>query len=377
MRITAVSAWFPTVESPSRGSFVLRDVRAIARHHEVRVVHLVPGQDDDGVRREVIDGIEVLRIRMTPSHPASVLSAARALGPALEGTEVVHTMAFPTLLPFCVPGLSPVPAGVPWVHTEHWSALSTPSSLAASIRPALPVLTRLLRRPDRVTSVCEFLAAPIRAVRGPRPVDIVPCIVDPHAVAPRRDRGDGTLRLVSTGGLIPRKDPLVAVATLAELVSRGIDAHLVWLGDGPLREATLAEARRLGVQARLSMPGSVDGTGVVDALSAADIFFGPTRADNFFVSAAEAIVAGRPVVLGATGGQGEYVTEEVGVLVDRQDPVLYADALLSLDDRTRDLGAEAIAATIGDAFSTPTVGAGYAEVYRAASRGTTGFSAGT
>ena len=364
MRITAVSAWFPTTNAPSRGSFVVRDVLSIARHHDVRVVHLVPEQDDDGTRRLVKEGIEVLRIPMTPSKPLSVLRAARAVRAALEGTDLVHTMAFPTLLPFSVPGLSAVPAGASWVHTEHWSALSTPSSLTATVRPALPLLTRLLRGPDRVTSVCEFLAAPIRQVRGERPVDIVPCIVNPHPVSARRDRSDGALRLVSTGGLIPRKDPLVAVETVAELVSRGVDAHLVWLGEGPLREDTLAKARSLGVQERVSLPGSVDGQGVIDALGAADVFFGPTRADNFFVSAAEAIVAGRPVVLGATGGQGEYVRDEVGVLVADQDPTLYAEALIDLDERTRHLSAETIAGTIGDAFSTETVGAGYDSVYR-------------
>ena len=78
----------------------------------------------------------------------------------------------------------------------------------------------------------------------PPPVHFPRCS---HALA-----ADGSLRLVSTGGLIPRKDPLVAVGTVAELVSRGVDAHLVWLGEGPLREATVTEARRLGVEERIS-----------------------------------------------------------------------------------------------------------------------------
>src|SRR5699024_2699028 len=132
-------------------------------------------------------------------------------------------------------------------------------------------------------------------------------------------RSDGALRMVSTGGLIPRKDPLIAVEVLAQLVERGVDAHLEWLGEGPLRQDTSALAAQLQVSDRLSLPGSVDGAGVGEALGRADLFFGPTRADNFFVSAAEAIVAGRPVVLGATGGQGEQVQPQVGALVDRQD----------------------------------------------------------
>lgn len=358
MRATLVTTWFPTSEAPSRGAFVVRDALAIARTADVRVLHLVPPADDDGTRRLVHEGLDVLRIPMDPRRPDAVLRAARALGPALADADVVHSMAFSTLLPLALRR-----PRAPWLHTEHWSALTTPRTLPPPARAALPLLRRLLALPDRATAVCDYLAAPLRAVRGRRPTDVVPCIVDPGPLAPRRDRSDGVLRLVSTGGLIDRKDPLVAVRTLAALTERGIDVRLTWLGEGPLRAETLALAETLHVADRLALPGTADAAGVRTALAAADLFFGPTRADNFFVSAAEALVAGRPVVLGATGGQGEYVREEVGALVDRQDPELYADAILALDDRTRDLTSTAIAATIGDAFSTPVVGDAYAEQY--------------
>ncbi|GAA1489954.1 glycosyltransferase family 4 protein [Brachybacterium sacelli] len=358
MRVTLVTTWFPTAVAPSRGSFVVRDALSIAADHEVRLVHLVPPADDDGTRRLVHEGLDVLRIPMDPRRPDRIAAAARQLRGALEGADVVHSMAFSALLPLMLRR----PAA-PWLHTEHWSALTTPATLPAPARAALPVLARVLARPDRVTAVCEFLARPIRAVRGRRPTDIVPCIVEPGPVAPRRARSDGALRLVSTGGLVPRKDPLLAVDVLAQLAERGIDARLEWLGDGPLREETLHRAAELGVAERLSLPGTVDGDGVREALARADLFFGPTRADNFFVAAAEALVAGRPVVLGATGGQGEYVRPEVGALVDVQDAAAYVEAILAVDARTRELSARSIADTIGDRFSAATVGRGYSTQY--------------
>lgn len=359
MRVAVVTTWFPTAVAPSRGSFVVRDALAIGRHAEVRVIHLVPPADDDGSRRTIHEGLDVLRVPMDPRRPDQILRASRALGPAIADSDLVHSMAFSSLLP-----LSLHRPRTPWIHTEHWSALTTPATLPAPARIALPVLSRLLARPDRVTAVCEFLARPIRAVRGSRPTAVVPCIVEPGEVVARRDReDDSSLRLVSTGGLIPRKDPVLAVEVLAELVERGADAHLEWLGDGPLRAETLDRAAALGVRDRLTLPGTVDGAGVREALARADLFFGPTRADNFFVSAAEAIVAGRPVVLGATGGQGEYVQPQVGTLIDVQDVMAYADAVLDVDARTRTLPAQDIADTIGDRFSTAAVGRGYAAQY--------------
>jgi glycosyltransferase involved in cell wall biosynthesis len=358
VKVVAVTTWFPTARAPSRGSFVVRDLQAISHHDDVRVVHLVSPADDDGSRRLLHEGLDVLRVPMDPTRPDQVLAAARTLHRALVGADVVHSMAFSSLLPFAVRR-----PRVPWVHTEHWSALTTPGTLPAPARAGLPVLSQLLSRPDHVTAVCDFLAQPVRAVRRTRPTSVVPCIVEPGPVAPRRDRADGSLRLVSTGGLIDRKDPLVAVRTLAELAARGVDAHLTWLGDGPLKDQVLALAEELGVTDRLRLPGTVDADAVRAALAAADMFFGPTRADNFFVSAAEALVAGRPVVLGSTGGQGEYVDGSVGVLVGVQDPVRYADAIVDLDARTRSMPADRIAATIGDRFSAAHVGRAYHDVY--------------
>ena len=94
MRVVAVTTWFPTEVAPSRGSFVVRDLHAIARHAEVSLVHLVPPADDDGSRRLVHEGIDVLRIPMDPKRPDQVLAASRALSRALRGADLVHSMAF-------------------------------------------------------------------------------------------------------------------------------------------------------------------------------------------------------------------------------------------------------------------------------------------
>ncbi|MFC0675038.1 glycosyltransferase [Brachybacterium hainanense] len=360
MLVTVVTTWFPTDRHPAHAPFVVRDAQAIQEVADVtlRLVHLIPPRDLDGPRRIVHDGLEVLRIPFDPQDPRTWRAVRAPLSAALRGSDLVHSMAISSLI-----ALRFVRVPVPWVHTEHWSALTTPSSAPGALRRAIPLFRRLLRRPDLVTAVVEFLARPIREERGARPVAVVPCIVDPIALSPRRPREDGRLNLFSTGSLIARKDPHVAVRTVAELRSRGVDAHLHWLGDGPERESTQVLARDLGVEDGVHLHGFIPPDQVMEMISReADIFFGPTRADNFFVGAAEAILAGRPVVLGATGGQGEYVDARIGELIEEQDPTRYADALLRVDERTRELSSEEIAATIGTRFSSATVG----ELYRAA-----------
>jgi glycosyltransferase involved in cell wall biosynthesis len=362
MRVTVVTTWFPTSLAPSSGSFVVRDARAMATlGNDVEVVHLVPAHQDDGTRHVYHEGLKVLRLPMTPSRPDQIAAAAAALPQILAGSDIVHTTAISSLLPFVV-----ARPRAPWVHTEHYSGLTSPENLPFATRAVLPMVRRLLQRPDVVTAVCEFLATPIRAVRGEKETVIVPCIVPPlHPPVPRPEATED-IRLVSVGGLVERKDPLIAVDTVAELVRRGQGATLTLVGDGPLREQIEARAEEAGVADRVILTGTLGRVGALAARAHADLFFGPTRGDNFFVSCAEAIVAGRPVVVGSTGGQGEYVDPAVGALVDTQDAGAYADAILDVHARTAALSAQDIADTIGDAFSVPTVAAGYAEAHELA-----------
>jgi L-malate glycosyltransferase len=364
VRILAVTTWFPTAVAPSSGAFVVRDVHAIAsRGHDVDVVHLVPPHQDDGTRRTVHEGVRVVRVPMSTTRPDQIAAAARALAPLLDHADVVHSMAFSSLLP-----LSLRRPRVPWVHTEHWSGLTSPENLPRSWQVVLPVLRRLLARPDVATAVCEFLATPLREVRGDRATVVVPCIVPvPEPVPARAARGP-RLRLVDVGGLIDRKDPLLAVETVAELERRGVPAELALVGEGELRDAVTARVAELGLTDRVRLTGSLPTSGVLDELARADLFLGPTRGDNFFVSAAEALVAGRPVVVGATGGQGEYIRPEVGELVDVQDAGAYADAVVRVDRATAGLGAQEISDTVGQRFSVAAVAAGYDDAYALAGK---------
>lgn len=363
MRVLAVSTWMPTSSSRSTGSFVVRDARAIADlGHDVALVHLVPpaqlGQDPP---REELAGLPVTRVPMSTTDPLQVARAARALGELSRGADLVHTMAFSTLLPWAV-----TRPRVPWVHTEHWSGLTAPGTLPGPWRAALPFLRPLLARPDVATAVVDHLARPVRAVRGSRPTLVVPCIVPPLARVPPRPGPGSTLRLVSVGGLIERKDPLTAVDTVAELRRRGRPTSLRLVGEGPLRDAVARRAQERGVSDAVELVGTLDRDGVLAELAAADLFLGPTLGDNFFVSCAEAVVSGRPVVVGATGGQGEYLDPRVGVTVDVQTPGAYADAVEQVLLTSADLSAEEIAATVGDRFSARAVAEGYDRAYRLA-----------
>lgn len=314
MKVLVVTTWLPTPARPEVGAFVVRDIEMLRRDHDVTVVHLSAGGEEADVP------FPVDTTRMSPTDPRSIAQAAAVIARQAGAVDLVHSMAASALLPFRTLALS-----VPWVHTEHWSALLASRTAPLTARLALPLTRRLLRRPDVVVAVGNDLAASIRRRRS-GPIVVIPNEVHRPASVTERPRGPRTT-LVGVGGLIRRKGADVAIRTLAELVGRGTDARLIWAGDGPLRAELRALAETLGVADRLELRGRIAPDAVDAVLSEGDVFLLPTMMETFGVAIAEALVAGRPVVVSATGEQTSFVEEPDGVLVPDRSADAYADAV--------------------------------------------------
>jgi glycosyltransferase involved in cell wall biosynthesis len=159
-------------------------------------------------------------------------------------------------------------------------------------------------------------------------------VAGPPAVGPPRVEID-CLELVYVGRLSPRKGVDVAVATLAEVSRRGIDARLsvvgsVFPGYEWYEEQLRAQAEELGLTQRVTFHGFQND--VWPYLAASDIVLVPSRADESFGnSVIEAALSARPVVVSDHTGlreAAEALTAAVRVPAD--DAVAVADAVDAL-----------------------------------------------
>ncbi len=344
MRVLVVTPWYPTPERPHIGVFVQRDVETLRRSHEVRVLHLT----DTGAASTD----EVERVAFRRGSPISAARARRRVRELARAADVLHSHAISVL-----PAI-PRRLRLPWVHTEHWSGLLNPETASLPIRVAGSVLARSLRRPDVVIAVSERLGDAIAAHRRGETVVIPNAVTAPTgASAPSRD-----LVLAAVGGLIDRKQPLVAVETVAALARRGADPVLVWAGDGPERDAVRSRAAELGVSDRIDLRGDVSPAEISAVLQSARLFLLPTRGETFGVAIAEALRHGLPVVVGDSGGHTEYIRAEDGELVGGSDPELWADAV----ERALILDRDEIRRSAESRFSEDARVAAFDEAYRTA-----------
>ncbi|HZK05370.1 MAG TPA: glycosyltransferase [Actinomycetaceae bacterium] len=360
MRVRVVTCWFPSRVNPGSGSFVATDAAALSRVHDVGVVHLVAPALDDGVRRDVAGGVPVIRFPMSTTSPSSIARAAVALRPLLRDADVVHTMAFPSLLPLRL--LAPA---APAVHTEHWSGIprmGTGRFGSAKRR----IAGAIYRVPDVVAAVSEYLARAVAGVSG-RGVEVIPNIVQSPGLRPRRCP-DGSIRLLSIGALKAVKDPGLALATLAELRRRGHDARLTWVGDGPLAAGVADDAERLGVRAAVTLTGALPREAIRDQLDRADVLLHTSTIETFSLVAAEALGAGRPVVIQSEGGHTDFVRPPFGRLVRERTPEAFADGVEAAVAAAANADPAEISAEITSRFSEDAFVERWTEVYERVAR---------
>jgi glycosyltransferase involved in cell wall biosynthesis len=142
------------------------------------------------------------------------------------------------------------------------------------------------------------------------------------------DLPDRPLEVVFAGRLAAEKrveDLLRAVADVPE-------ARLTVVGDGPRRGALEAEARALGVEARVGWLGAVAwGPALLDVLRRSSVLVLPSATEGLPLVLVEAMSQGTPVVATRVGGVPELVEDGVtGLLVPPGRPDELARALRAL-----------------------------------------------
>ena len=199
-----------------------------------------------------------------------------------------------------------------------------------------------LRNEPMVIAVSEAAAQEYRAAGGR-----VPCTVLRHF--PRPPRINSAARqgwrerwalpanawvIGMIGAVKPQKAYTRALRILSRLLDRQAGpgpAYLVIVGgptgrDGTLAwNAVLAQARCLGLEARLRLPGFVANGS--ECLSAFDVFLNTSRYEGLSVATLEALAAGLPVVASKVGGQGEVGASALFLLPFGAPDGEWADAL--------------------------------------------------
>jgi glycosyltransferase involved in cell wall biosynthesis len=208
--------------------------------------------------------------------------------------------------------------------------------------PRLRLLSRFLnRRYDRIVAPSRAILDAVTHAEGASP-DCMLCI--PNGVDTERFRPVGAgqrqvlrqalgfpadaLLLGCVGSLTPVKRHADLLDAFAKVLARSTNAHLLLVGDGPLKDATATRAAAPDLAGHVHLLGQ--NADVQHVLQALDLFVLASETEGLSNAILEAMACGLPVVATRVGGNPEIVDAECGELTAPGDANELAEAMLGM-----------------------------------------------
>jgi alpha-1,6-mannosyltransferase len=194
--------------------------------------------------------------------------------------------------------------------------------------------SRLAGKFDFVVTTTKFAADEFTDI-GTSNVVRVPLGVDLETFSPANFNQElrtkmikgGDVLLVHCGRLSPEKKPERSLQVLRELLNRGVNARLVYIGSGPLHKKLFESSRDIPV----TFWGYVANKNLLaQMIASADVSLAPGPIETFCLAALESLASGTPVVASETSAVGEFLTLDNGEFVGltaANNGVAFADAV--------------------------------------------------
>jgi len=189
----------------------------------------------------------------------------------------------------------------------------------------LPLVKFSIEKSDGVTAVSRFLKEKtLTNYDIDKDIKVIPNFVDTELFKPNSDctfrknvASKGEKILVHTSNFRPVKRVSDAIK-IFDIVQKEIPAKLILIGDGPDRSECERLVRQLNLMEKVKFLGKQDG--LVEILTASDIFLIPSQSESFGLAALEAMACGLPVISSSVGGLPELVAHnECGFIAEIGD----------------------------------------------------------
>ncbi len=207
-----------------------------------------------------------------------------------------------------------------------------------------------LRRAQVVTTGSELLQEIATPYVGHGLLAVRPLGVDTHLFCPAQPNTvpesvlglAGEFKLLHVASLVPIKDQVTLLRSVALVAKQHPGVHLHVLGDGPLRGSLDTEARALNLAEHVTFHGNVPHERLPDFYRAADLFVLSSRYESQSLVVLEAAACGCPAVGTAVGILPELLPPEH--LAPVGDPAALAAAVGRLLEQPQRLVNAGIAA---------------------------------
>lgn len=369
-RVLVIASWYPSADAPTAGIFIRQQVDALSDECEVTVLHVDAARCASGPAAIVEDGVAVLRSAIDATSPPARFFTYRRAG--LEAFErLCETWGTPDIIH--VQALWPAALiarainrryGIPYVVTEHSEEYLAQSERRLVRTPGmLPLVLRpLARGASRTIAVSRFLGDRLVELGLARDPVVIPNVVPLLDASPLASATPHVIAHVSVMG--PAKNLPGLLHAVDRLRSRRADFALRLAGDGERRAEAEALAASLGLGGIVEFVGTKSADKVRELFAESAFTVISSTHETFSVVAAESLMCGRPVLSTRCGGPEEFITPDVGRLVDNNDVDALVDGLDWMLDHHADFDPQALHEYASKRFAPDVVANQVLAVYR-------------
>ncbi len=371
-KILFLPRWYPTDYDLQNGVFIQKHARAAALSNEVVVLLASPASGPSRFSRKSTGNLtEVILYYNKTSF--FLLNLLNYVGAIYNGWRIIRKSGFkpnithvnmlarPALLALWLKWRY----GVPFIISEHWSGYATGEF------EKLPWLKKRFvhyaaRKAAFITAVSEFhKQAMIRCGHG-NDIKILPNVAEVLPDAWKQSPVGERFRYLVVADLRDDvKNVSGVIRAFAEVFKKEPVTELMIVGDGKDRDSLTRLAKAEGVQS-VSFLGEKSNEEVLKIIPTAHVLIVNSRIETFSVVTLEAIFSGRPVIATRCGGPEQFINEQNGILIEKENGEQLAEAMIQMKKSYVKYSPERVRSSVPDKFSVNSIGSEINEFYQEA-----------
>lgn len=339
--ILILPKWYPHTADPQNGIFIQGFARTLAAGQKVSVIFPVaeshnnpPEFKTEGNLAEILVPyrasktrwmplrklVNFFRFRRAVKKGASILLEKRGKPDLIHAQVLIRAALFARRLARTW--------NIPWMLTEHSSEFLEAKPFHGHFLKQY-IIRSLCRDAHAVTTVSETLAKGLSPFCEQKEIHVIPNIIAFPEISPGKK--NEVLTFTAIGDMVDDvKNFSGILRAVARIENRLPEFKFILAGEGPDKQYLKVMSESLKISHRVSFPGRLTHPEVLRLLQQVDFLITNSRKETFSMVTAEAVAAGKPVIITRCGGPEEWFIPEYGIMTDNDDESALCNSILEM-----------------------------------------------
>lgn len=342
LNILFITKWYPNIEDPQSGVFVKKHAVALAAQHNVTLVYIHGLENSDEYYKIALTENDIKEIVVYFKKGRNrITNSVRYLKSFFKALKHVHhkndlvvanILTRPLVLAFYLK----VFKRIPFVVWEHWTGYHDGNYEKQSFLKKW--LNRfLVKRAKMVFCVSNHLKKEMKSHLPHKNYHVIPNVVEHQEVTENNAKNDKIIILTAADHADWYKNISGSIKAFSEIVKVRNDFEFHLIGGGKDFEDLQKLANELGLLNKyIFFHGRQPNEKVLEFISKIDFALINSNFETFSVFAIEALVNGKPVIATISGGPEEFINNDNGILIHKNNPQELEKAILKMMDSYMD-----------------------------------------